>query len=284
MRCLGSRNANPSTLGARTHECINPLWRTAACCAWSQLSVFRKRHIKSFATSRLRSRRFACAVPRIAQRKSINIRSAHSRVHKSYLAHRCVLRVVSAFGSQKKAYQSFATSRLQSRRFACAVPRIAQRKSINIRSAHSRVHKSYLAHRCVLRVVSAFGFRKRHIKVLRLHDFNRGDSRVRCLGSRNANPSTLGAHTHECINPLWRTAACCAWSQLSVFRKRHIKVLRLHDFDRGDLRVRCLGSRNANPSTFGARNHECINLIWRTATCFAWSQLSVFRKRHIKVL
>ena len=138
-------NANPSTFGARTHECINLIWRTAACCAWSQLSVLRKRHIK----------------------------------------------------------------------------------------------------------------------VLRLHDFNRGDLRVRCLGSRNANPSTFGARTHECINLIWRTAACCAWSQLSVFRKRHIKVLRLHDFNRGDLRVRCLGSRNANPSTFGARTHECINLIWR---------------------
>ena len=100
-------------------------------------------------------------MPRITQRKSINIRSAHSIVHKSTLAHRCVLRVVSAFGSQKKAYQNFVTSRLQSRRFACALSRIAQRKSINIRSAHSRVHKSYLAHRCVLRVVSAFGFQKK---------------------------------------------------------------------------------------------------------------------------
>ena len=26
MRCLGSRNANPSTFGARTHECINALF------------------------------------------------------------------------------------------------------------------------------------------------------------------------------------------------------------------------------------------------------------------
>ena len=93
--------------------------------------------------------------------QSINIRSAHSIVHKSTLAHRCVLRVVSAFGSQKKAYQSFVTSRLQSRRFACALSRIAQRKSINTRSAHSRVHKSTLAHRYVLRVVSAFGFQKK---------------------------------------------------------------------------------------------------------------------------
>ena len=219
MRCLGSRNANPSTFGARTHECINPLWRTAACCAWSQLSVLRKRHIKI-----LRLHDF----------------------NRGDLRVRCL-------GSRNANPSTFA--------------------------AHTQECINPTAACCAWSQLSAF-FRKRHIKVLRLHDFDRGDSRVRCLGSRNA----FGARNHECINPLWRTAACCAWSQLSVLRKRHIKVLRLHDFNRGDSRVRCLGSRNANPSTLGAHTQECINPLWRTAACCAWSQLSVFRKRHIKVL
>ena len=155
--CL-QNNLNIRSAHSRVHKST-----LAHRCVLHVVSAFgfQKKAYQSFATSRLQSRRFACALPRIAQRKSINIRSAHSRVHKSTLARPCVLRVVSAFGFQKKTYQSFLTSRLQSRRFACAVPRIAQRKSINIRSAHSRVHKSTLARRCVLRVVSAFGFQKK---------------------------------------------------------------------------------------------------------------------------
>ena len=88
MPCIGSRNANPSTFGAGAHECRNLIWRTAACRATSQLSVSRKTAHQSFVIS-LQSRRFACAMPRIAQGKSISIRSGRSRVQKSYLAHRC---------------------------------------------------------------------------------------------------------------------------------------------------------------------------------------------------
>ena len=156
MPCLGSRKANTSAFGAGAIECRNLIWRTVACSATSQLSVSRKTAHQSFVISQLQSRRFACAMHRIAQRKSINIRSGRSRVQKSYLAHRCVKRDVSAFASRKTAHQTFVISQLQSRRFACAMPRIAQRKSINIRSGRYRVQKSYLAHRCVQRDVSAF--------------------------------------------------------------------------------------------------------------------------------
>ena len=171
MPCIGSRNANPSTFGAGAIECRNRIWRTAACSATSQLSARRKTAHQSFVISLLQSRRFACAMPRIAQGKYISIRSGRYRVQKSYLAHRCVqrddLRVPclgsrnanpSTFGagaiecrnliwrtvacsatsqlsvSRKTAHQSFVISQLQSRRFACAMHRIAQRKSINIRS------------------------------------------------------------------------------------------------------------------------------------------------------
>ena len=161
--CALSRIAQRKSINIRSAHSRVHKSTLAHRCVLRVVSAFgsQKKAYQNFVTSRLQSRRFASALSRIAQRKSINIRSAHSRVHKSTLAHRCVLRVVSAFGFQKKAYQSFATSRLRSRRFACAVPRIAQRKSINIRSAQSRVHKSTLAHRCVLRVVSAFGSQKK---------------------------------------------------------------------------------------------------------------------------
>ena len=133
MPCLGSRNAKYINIRSGAIECRNRIWRTAACSATSQLSARRKTAHQSFVISLLQSRRFACAMPRIAQRKSINIRSGRYRVQKSYLAHRCVQRDVSAFARRKTAHQSFVISLLQSRRFACAMPRIAQRKSINIR-------------------------------------------------------------------------------------------------------------------------------------------------------
>ena len=73
--CLGSRKANTSAFGAGAIECRNLIWRTVACSATSQLSVSRKTAQQSFVISQLQSRRFACAMHRIAQRKSINIRS-----------------------------------------------------------------------------------------------------------------------------------------------------------------------------------------------------------------
>ena len=166
--CVAPRIAQRKSINIRSAQSRVHKSYLAHRCVLRVVSAFgsQKKAYQNFVTSRLQSRRFASALSRIAQRKSINIRSAHSRVHKSTLAHRCVLRVVSAFGFQKKAYQSFVTSRLQSRRFACALSRIAQRKSINIRSAHSIVHKSTLAHRCCCAWSQFLVFRKRHIKVL----------------------------------------------------------------------------------------------------------------------
>ena len=124
-------------------------WRTAACSATSQLSVSRKTAHQSFVISQLQSRRFACAMPRIAQGKYISIRSGRYRVQEILFGAPLPCSATSQLSvSRKTAHQSFVISQLQSRRL-----------------------------------------------------------RVPCIGSPHANPSTFGAGAMECRNLIWRTAA-----------------------------------------------------------------------------
>ena len=117
--------------------CRNLIWRTVACSATSQLSVSRKTAHQSFVIS-LQSRRFACAMPR--DRATQIHQHSERALSSAEIVFGAPLRAAQrlSFPARRKtAHQSFVISLLQSRRFACAMPRIAQRKSINIGSGRS---------------------------------------------------------------------------------------------------------------------------------------------------
>ena len=124
-----TRKSPRSTLVSRTTHDMPfsdkpkaPLWRTATCCAWSQLSVFRRRHIKAlcdFTTSNVDAIRVArseaphtqIAAIEVVKSQNFDMPFSENRKLRPRAICECaVSRVVSAFGSQKKAYQSFATS------------------------------------------------------------------------------------------------------------------------------------------------------------------------------
>ena len=105
------------------------------------------------------------------------------------------------------------------------MPRIAQGKSISIRSGRYRVQKSYLAHRCVQRDVSAF--RSQENRTSKLCDFTTSIATI-CVCHASDRATQIHQHSERALTPaeIIFSAPLRAGRRLSfpLAGKPHIKV------------------------------------------------------------